>query len=378
MPNSHSARHTLLRTPSRLLLPALAGLLACLLWTHAHPHSGMVHLVAAATHRHLRPSQAELLASLFTSAAIGVLGARWLAWRAAPVPRPQPASQEDLLAAASFGAYAANRSARRFPSPSGRSWIAYRAAGPILVALGGATGEPAELGDLRRRFGRWAGPRPVVWYGTARAGVAIGEEAIVRLPHFGLGGHRMANLRHSMSRAARAGIEIRFADWQRLSAEQRAQVEALDSNWHRRHRLPVRLTLSSLRDARDGRLWALAVRDGRVEGFVTWLDTGDGQGLVLDLMRRRPDAVPGAMEAVIHDSLVRARERGLRWASLGVCPGAEPRGRLTAAAAGGLNPPSLRRFKDKFAPEWHERRITAPTLPRAVALAASAWVHVAP
>jgi lysylphosphatidylglycerol synthetase-like protein (DUF2156 family) len=359
------------RATRRLLLPILAGILVCLMWTHFHVHLGLQSRVVTASHHRLPATGGvESLALLFASAAAAAAAARAgvtdalgrVPASAIPWGGGRPITREDLLAGAAFGAYRANPTA----AVHGQA-IAYRRAGPMLVVLGGPAGDPQRAHLAQAEFRRWAGRRPIVWYGAgskAGNGLHLGKEAIVQLARHDPASPRTANLRHSIARARRAGVEVLHGSWAQLPAAVHSQLRVLERQWRRRHPIRLRLTLSSLRDATDGRLWGVCTRQGRVEAAVTWLDSADGNGAVLDLMRRRQDAVPGAMELLIHEGLIRARENGRTWASLGV--------------VGDHAPEGLRRFKAKFRPEWHDRYVAAPGIPLPLALAAAAWAHLAP
>src|SRR4029077_15051294 len=67
--------------------------------------------------------------------------------------------------------------------------------------------------------------------------------------------------------------------------------------------------------------------DGRMIAFTTFRPTGCDGGWVLDLMRRVPGGVPGAVEACIADAAKGLRESGATWLSLGLAPlaGLDPR-----------------------------------------------------
>ncbi len=360
------------RSSRRFVAPLVVGVLLCLAWSHFHVHTGLHGRLTAASHHRLPPlGPAASLAVLFglgaaaaATARAGLSGTiRLVPGSAIPWGGGRPITREDLLAGAAFGAYGANRTAAVH-----QTHIAYRRAGPLLVVLGGPSGEPEQAHAAQAAFRRWAGRRPIVWYGAgspAGRGLHLGQEAIVNLRRHELSSARAANLRHSVSRARRAGVQVMTAPWDELPDAVRTELQELEWAHRRRRPLQFRLTLSTLKDAMDGRPWTLALGpSGRVEAAATWLDSTDRRGVVLDLMRRRDDAVPGTMELLIHSGLERARESGRSWASLGIVSGRAPGG--------------LRRFKAKFRPEWHDRYIAAPGIPLALAAAAAAWAHIAP
>lgn len=301
-----------------------------------------------------------------------------------PVPSPTPTALDpSAVACASFAAYGRNPSVRRFWSETRRSWIAYRTAGLFVVALGGPAGAAEEWPELKQRFTRWAHPRQVLWYGVgpSRSGLPLGQEAIVRLSSFCLEGPAMANLRHSVARAKRAGLRVEVGPWASLALPTRRELERVEREWSRRHRLRLGFSLSSFQEAKeDERLWVVVGSESRVEAFATWLPSGDGTGWVLDLMRRRRDSVPGAMELALVHSIELARCRCLEWVSLGVA-GADMEtsgGKFCRRVRAFFCPTSLRSFKEKFKPEWQERFVATPPsrICSRMAPLVVAWVHL--
>ncbi len=365
------------RAAIRALLPLLAGALTCLVWMRLHIHTGLYERLELVSRNRVDLNETQILFLLWmlavAAAALGPVALRQ-AGRRVPVPVPAwsgypPPTIEDRLAAATFGAYAANRAV----ATAGGAGVAHRCLGPVVVALGGVASHAA--GDA---FQRWAGRRPVVWYGTGAAGpgcLRIGQEAIVRPAWHDLESPRLANLRHSIARARRAGVVIAGGAWAELPPDLQAQLRGLagEVRRHHRRRPPLTLTLSRFEDAMDGRPWAVATCGDRVEAAATWLEGAGERGLVLDIMWRRPDATPGAMELLLEHGIQAARRDGRPWVSLGVCGEPGQPGWLRR-----LNPPGLRRFKEKFAPEWHDRYVAAPAIPRVLALAAVALAHLAP
>ena len=124
----------------------------------------------------------------------------------------------------------------------------------------------------------------------------------------------------------------------------------------------------------------IALVGGRVVAFTTWLPYLDGKGMILDLVRRRPDSPVGTMELLILRSLESFRDRGLKEASLNAIPLAcveragtnstatdEDDSRLRDALRwlyehGGAvyEAKNLFRFKAKFAPRWEPIYLVYP------------------
>ncbi len=270
------------------------------------------------------------------------------------------------MAAASFGAYGRNRSVARAECPgSAARWIPYRNVGPIRVALG----DPL----LAEAAPAWRGPAPprwVVWYGAPAScrGLArrpFGQEAIVPTATFSLHGPRMARLRSAVHIAERERIQVLQATWPALAEGVRRQIRSSQRAWRVRHPVAYGFTLSTFNEATaDDRPWFVGVRDGRVVAFTTWLRSSDERGWVLDLMRQRRGHGHGAMDLLIVRAIEEARGRGLAWVSLGI----------------GIEGTGLRRFKEKFRPEWEDRYLLLPGGParRALGVGAVAAAHLVP
>jgi lysylphosphatidylglycerol synthetase-like protein (DUF2156 family) len=355
---------TLATAARSIALPLAGAALLCAAWLQLRIHSGVGHRLTGATHLRGRAAEQELVLLLFISAAVAIFAARHALARAflrlASLSELRPF---DPLAAASFATYRTNSGVESFTSPDGRACIAYRRAGPMVVALGGPAGEDWAAARLQRRFLETV-RRPIAWYGASQTqdlcSIRIGQEAIVRPRTFSIDGSPMANLRHTVARARRAGVSVEIGRWAELAPGSRAGVEELEREWGARHRLKFGFSLSSLDEARSGhRLFTVASREGRVEAAVSWLEAGSGGGRVLDLVRRRQNAEPGSLELLLRDSIDAFARQGVEWASLGL-----------DGSAG------LRRYKQKFQPEWHDRYLAFPLLAAPMALAAVAWVHL--
>lgn len=283
-----------------------------------------------------------------------------------PVHAERRPADPDPIGPAGFGAYGRNRSVDRVDCVGAPArWIPYRSIGPIRVALGDPFLAGAAPAWQRQGSSRW-----VVWYGASdpvgsRECRPFGQEAIVPTATFSLRGRRMGRLRSALHIAERNGIDVVEGRWRSLPDHLRRQVCEMQRAWRVRHPIAYGFTNSTFTDATaDDRPWSLGLRGGRVVAFVTWLPSADERGWVLDLMRRRPGAGHGAMDLLVTRGLERARSEGLDWVSLGI----------------GIEGTGLRRFKDKFRPEWKDRYILLPggSMRRAIGMAAVAAAHLAP
>ncbi len=198
----------------------------------------------------------------------------------------------------------------------------------------------------------------------------VAEEAMIELPGFTLAGGKRANLRSMVHKVARAGLEVSRYD--RRAAAVDEQLEEISEEWLAERRLgELGFTLSRFSlEALDHVPVFLCTKEERTLAFCSWLPYREGKAAVLDLMRKRKDAVSGTMDILISESLVGLREAGFAEASLANAPLAnvgQPRGPLDRGVAllfENLNAfygyKNLFQFKKKFAPRWEGRYLIYP------------------
>jgi phosphatidylglycerol lysyltransferase len=273
--------------------------------------------------------------------------------------------------------------AKRFSPEDRDGLLAYGRDGRVAIVLGDPIGPEAEAHAVLDAFlqtCRRCDWLPAVYQASA-AGVQplrargfvpyhIGLEAILDLRSFDLGGARRANLRHTITRARRGGVRV---DWHPagLAHEQRpldAELLEVDHAWRLDGRPALGFTVNGYRRA-DLTASPVAVArdaDGRMIAFTTFRPTGCDGGWVLDLMRRVPGGVPGAVEACIADAATALRDSGATWLSLGLAPlaGLDPRhgspierglGVGARLIRGSYDVSGLAFFKAKFDPLWQPR-----------------------
>jgi phosphatidylglycerol lysyltransferase len=280
---------------------------------------------------------------------------------------------------------------KRWYSPPGREgFVAYGRDGRMAVAVGDPVGSEldrwpvfASFVDACRRHD-WV---PVVYQASEESlerlralgfqASPIGREAVVDLTTFSLSGARRANLRHTITRAKRGGLTVAWypdglgADTARLGPG----LAQVDAAWHAESGPPEmgftisRFSLDELQ--RVPVALALDAR-GAPTAFVSFRSTGADGGFVLDLIRRVPGGVPGAVEFCLAEAAARFRDAGATTLSLGLAPlsGLDPAGqrveeRALAAIARLVRPfydvEGLAFFKDKFAPRWEPRYVAVPS-----------------
>jgi phosphatidylglycerol lysyltransferase len=263
--------------------------------------------------------------------------------------------------------------------------IAFTLSGRTALALGDPIGPPGSIGRAARDFlvycdrQDWTPAFYQVDDGApyrelGMALVPIGAEALVRPAGFGLAGKARSDLRYAVHRCQREGVELTFAPGPQVLAEHAAQLGLVSGRWLQSHKSPeLGYSLGTLATLSDPQIVVglARARDGSVEAFVSWLPVPARKAWTLDLMRRRPDATYGVMEALIAKSIEEAGRRGVLEVSLGVAPriipAGEERGMLDHAMRAmywGLDrfqrSGSLQRFKAKFGPCWEDRYLAIP------------------
>ena len=262
--------------------------------------------------------------------------------------------------------------------------ITYRVAGRVAVALGDPIG-PAERAqqtvaafvqycenrDWVSTFYQVADPEPYRAAGFSL--LRIGSDAMIRPADFGLGGKSKADLRYALKRCEREGIAFTLLPGNEAWELESEQLRGISGAWLRAgHGREMSFSVGTLEMLADPRVTvALAYApDGRLVAFLSWLPVPARRAWSLDLMRRRPDAPYGVIEALLVTSIQEAGRRGLQEVSLGLAPLAlegvagSPRTTLLRTVYRQLDrfrgSRSLSDFKAKFDPRWEMRYLAVP------------------
>jgi phosphatidylglycerol lysyltransferase len=281
-------------------------------------------------------------------------------------------------------------------SPSGQSFIMYGVEGRSWVSLGDPVGDRAEEPELVWRFRKLAfryGGWPVFYQARPDrlglyldAGLALlklGEEARLPLADLTLEGGRWRDFRQTLNRAEREGVEFRYLEGDEVEDILPRLREVSDAWLASRSVREKGFSVGTFHESYLRRTpVGVALRDGRVEGFVNVLAPDARHELSADLMRYRPDAMKGVMEFLFMRLLLEGKERGYRTFSLGMAPlsglDARPLAPLWNRMGAAIfrhgehfyNFQGLRAYKERFNPEWEPRYLACPgglALPRILA-----------
>jgi phosphatidylglycerol lysyltransferase len=265
-------------------------------------------------------------------------------------------------------------------------FIVYGIEGRSWVALGDPVGTPEEQQELAWGFREAAyrnGGRPV-FYEVGRENLPLyidlgltllkfGEQGRVPLEGFTLEGKARAKLRQP----------VRFCESQgcRFAIVPAADVEALlpqlrvvSDTWLAMKRTREKGFSLGRFDPRYLSYFPMALvwRGDEIIAFANVLATGTKEELSADLMRHVPDAPNGIMDFLFAQLMLWGAEQDYRWFNLGMAPmsGFEARALAPAWTRIGAmlyrhgehfyNFRGLRRYKEKFHPQWEPRYLAAP------------------
>ena len=272
-------------------------------------------------------------------------------------------------------------------SPGADAFLMFRPLGRTWFVMGDPVGSPERWADLvwqLRRESDRVGTR-LCFYQVSDAflplalelglrPVKYGEEAVVPVGRFTLAGPRMKRLRNSHAQARRQALALELVPAAGV-AFHLPELRALSDAWLGEHGgREKRFSLGAFVPGYLARCEIAIVRggDGAAVAFANLWRSGDGAELSVDLMRQHPDAPPGTMDFLLVELIAHARAQGCARFNLGVAPLSGMRGgrlattwtRSARLAFGwrGLsyNFQGLRRYKEKFAPDWHNRYIALP------------------
>ncbi|MFC3940237.1 bifunctional lysylphosphatidylglycerol flippase/synthetase MprF [Pseudomonas gingeri NCPPB 3146 = LMG 5327] len=283
--------------------------------------------------------------------------------------------------------------------PSDTAFLMYARRGRSLVALYDPIGPARQRAELIWQFRDLCDThhaRPVFYQVRAEnlpyymdiglTAIKLGEEARVDLQRFDLEskGKEMKDLRYTWNRGSRDGLSLEIYEPGQAPLD---ELKMISDAW---------LTGKNVREKGFslGRFSpdyinhfrvAIIHFEGRPVAFANLLETHSHELASLDLMRSHPDAPKLTMEFLMVGLIQHYKNHGYARFSLGMVPlsGLQPRrGAPLTQRLGSMvfqrgeqlyNFQGLRRFKDKFQPDWEPRYMAVPAgLDPLVALADTA------
>ncbi|TPE52125.1 bifunctional lysylphosphatidylglycerol flippase/synthetase MprF [Amaricoccus solimangrovi] len=286
-------------------------------------------------------------------------------------------------------------------SETGDAVVSYGVRGGSWIALGAPVGAAETRGSLAWAFhdaARAAGARPIFFGAPERfirqsveLGLALhrmGDEAVVPLTGFSLEGPARRELRRIARRGRRAGLSVEILRPPHAPGLWPALRRVSDAWLAQRGGRERRFAFGFFDPAYlRGFPIAVARQRGEIVAFASLFVTRSRDGAAVDLMRHHPDAPRDAMAFLLSETMRRLSLEGYREFSLGPAPLASARGggreadvwiRFAALihrrGERDYDVGGVRRFRQKFAPDWRPiylcaRSVLAPTAPLADAAA---------
>ncbi len=359
-----------------------------LLWTADRVCGG---LVSAERYDGLPPRPVAFLLGLF--GALALLTAAATLFRSQRLEAALHGDEEQriraLLAAYgeqdSLGYFATRRDRAAVFSPSGKAAVTYRVEAGVCLVGGDPVGDReawphaiAAWRDVARRHA-WV---PAVMGASEdgaraflRAGLGalqLGDEAVLHVPGFDLGGRDMRVTRQAVHRVRRTGATCRIRRHADLGDEEMREIVDRADAWRDTEtERGFSMALDRLGDPADGDCLLVEAlgADGRLLALLSFVPWGR-DGLSLDLMRRDREAPNGVMEFMVAELCAAAPKLGVRRISLnfavfrsvfeeGARIGAGPVLRLWRRLLLFLSRwwqlEALYRSNAKYRPEWYPR-----------------------
>jgi phosphatidylglycerol lysyltransferase len=270
---------------------------------------------------------------------------------------------------------------------AGKAFLMYDAEGRSWVTMGDPVGEDE---DARRelvwsfierceRAGGWpvfyqVSPTDLDLYLEVGMNLLkIGEEARVRLADFSLDGKSKKTLRGTVNKLSREGLRLEIVPAEQVAPLLPRLKQISDAWLGDKHAREKRFSLGAFEPGYLVRTPMALVRHGEdIVAFANLFLTGTKEEASLDLMRFVPEGPTGIMDFLFIELMQWAKREGYVWFNLGMAPLAGLTNRRLAPLwnrFGALvfgrgerfyNFQGLKRYKDKFDPEWEPRYMAVP------------------
>ncbi len=270
--------------------------------------------------------------------------------------------------------------------PARTAFIMYSVSGSSWVTMGDPVGDPLARSELAWQFFEEcdrAAASPVFYQVSAAhlslyvdlglSCIKMGEEARVSLADFSLQGSRRADLRQLHRRAEREGARFEVIARGELDAVLQ-ELRAISDAWLEDKKAAEKgFSLGCFDESYLRHFDCALVRSGnRIVAFANLWQAGNGEELSVDLMRYREPAPKSVVDYLFIECMLWGKTRNFRWFNLGMAPlsGLEEHelapvwhkvGRLVHRYGENFyNFEGLRKYKEKFEPEWRARYLAAP------------------
>ncbi|MDD5722516.1 MAG: bifunctional lysylphosphatidylglycerol flippase/synthetase MprF [Syntrophales bacterium] len=278
-------------------------------------------------------------------------------------------------------------------SKSRKSFIMYRIEGRSWIAMGDPIGQAEEFSELVWQFRElceeydgWPvfyevdGEKLPLYLDLGLTFLKLGMEGRVNLDSFSLEGSARKNLRHTRHKLEKEGCLFEVIPAGQV-ASFLPELKSISDGWlAEKNTREKGFSLGFFQEAYLSRFpVSVAKKDGKIIAFANLWEGAQKEELSIDLMRSTPGAPEGIMEYLFIEILLWGKAQEYRWFSLGMAPlsGLEARELAPLWNRMGAfifqygehfyNFQGLRRYKEKFDPEWRPKYLASPggfALPR--------------
>ena len=274
-------------------------------------------------------------------------------------------------------------------SPDRTAFIQYGMIRDRLIALGDPCGNPDAFDAVLIAFRDYADRHDLTpccyeiseahihhYHDAGFALFKLGEMAMVELASFTIAGKHGEDLRHSVNRAKRGGVEFALLE-QPIDEQIWPTLRSISDAWlSERGAAEKGFSLGNYNEAylRRSPIGVVKVK-GEIVAFANLMsDYAQHTELSIDLMRHTTDAPPGTMDFLFVELIQYAQAQGYQYFNLGMAPLGGV-GETRYARAGEkvvrlayeygnrfYNYKGLRSFKEKFHPKWRSAYFAYPVL----------------
>jgi phosphatidylglycerol lysyltransferase len=273
------------------------------------------------------------------------------------------------------------------------AFIMYQRSGASWIALGGPVGPQARHAELAWSFrelcDRYGGlcsfyqvraDELPLYLDLGLSLTKLGEEARVDLSAFNLTGRARAELRSIQRKAEREAMQFSVLSIAQ-TRQHIAELHAISNDWLSHKRAAEKgFSVGRFLPEYIARFaCAVVTHQERIVAFANVLEAGGREELSIDLMRYERGAPHGVMDHLLLSLMLWGQAQGYRWFNLGMAPlsGFEQHALAPVWSKVGFalsrhgepfyNFAGLRRYKEKFGPEWSPSYLASPgglALPR--------------
>lgn len=201
----------------------------------------------------------------------------------------------------------------------------------------------------------------------------IGEEARINLETFTLDGKSKSALRQARNQCEKHGIEFDIIPKEDVKNHLETLKDISDQWLYMKKAKEKSFSVGNFNgDYLQQFPIAIAKQDGKIIGFTNLVESGHKHEIYADLMRYLPNSQTNVMKGLLVFSILWSQENNYKWFSLGMAPLSG----LTNHSKSPLwykignyifkngehfyNFDGLRKFKEKFAPDWRSKYIAYP------------------